>query len=139
MRLMRPIQLKIALLATVNLGGLLPLATAQLPDPTRPPTGGVVVTTPTVAGEAAAPEGANTVQAVFVRPGGKSTAIINGQTVRVGDMLGDKKVKRITDKEIVLQGDSGRDTLSIYPGIEKSMIKTKPSQAAEANKGRESR
>jgi len=93
-------------------------ALGQVPDPTRPPAaliepekGGVA------AAAAAAVEGG--VQTVILRPGGKSVAVINGQYVAVGDMLGDKRVLKISESEVVLQGGGGREVVKLIPAIEK--------------------
>lgn len=88
---------------------------AQVPDPTRPPdamsmpngTGGVLV--PSESG----------VQAVILRRKGKSSAVINGQFVEVGGKLGDKKVLKISESEVVLMGSNGREVLKVTPDIQK--------------------
>jgi hypothetical protein len=89
---------------------------AQVQDPTRP------------AGAQAAPEaGGGTsapvesgVQTVILRPGGKSAAVINGQYVLVGGKFGDKRVLKITESEIVLKGEGGREVIKVMPSIEKT-------------------
>ena len=60
------------------------------------------------------------VQTVILRPGGKSAAVINGQYVVVGDKFGDKRVQRISETEIVLKGESGREVIKVMPSIEKT-------------------
>ena len=124
--------------AAIAVGGLTSVALAQVPDPTRPPTAAGLAT-------GATPEGGivagneNAVQAVFVRPGGKSTAIVNGQTIRIGDPWGDKRVIRISEKEIVLRGDGGRESIPIYPGIEKSMVPVKRASSVDESKSKGAR
>lgn len=94
-------------------------ALAQLPDPTRPadlpaaPALGAGPSTPTGSG----------VQTVIVRPGGKSVAVINGQQLEVGALLGDKRVVKITESEVVLKGASGREVIKLTPAIEKLPVK----------------
>lgn len=95
---------------------------AQVPDPTRPPWG------QDGADGFAAPIESG-VQTVILRPGGKSAAVINGQYVWVGDMLGDKRVLRISESEVVLKGESGRETIKVMPAIEKN-----PARKTAANK-----
>lgn len=85
---------------------------AQVPDPTRPPWG------QDAPGGLAAPAESG-VQTVILRPGGKSAAVINGQYVRVGDKIGDKRVLRISESEVVLKGASGREVIKVTPAIEK--------------------
>lgn len=89
-------------------------ARAQLPDPTRPPgaelaaeAGGVVV--PVESG----------VQTIIMRRDGKSVAVVNGRHVGVGDMLGEKRVVKISESEVVVMGESGREVLKATPAIGK--------------------
>jgi MSHA biogenesis protein MshK len=97
---------------------------AQVPDPTRPP------------GAQLAPIGAGAgvdngvidtergVQAVLVQPDAKqSSAIVNGQLVKVGGMVGDKRVLKITESEVVLKGPAGREVMKLIPTIEKTPVK----------------
>ena len=105
--------------------GLLPLllagflgigpAVAQVADPTRP--AGALMT-PESLGGVAAPAG-NGVQAVIVRLKGKSAAVINGQYVELGGKLGDKRVAKISESEVVLTGEGGREVIKVTPAIEK--------------------
>lgn len=110
-------------------GGLLlgGWAQAQIADPTRPPGAGAGTAAGMPAGYEDQPQG---VQAVFVRPNGKSTALVNGQMLRLGDKVNDMKVIRISDRGVVLRGDSGTETLNFYPGIDKSMIKMRRATSA---------
>lgn len=93
------------------------MALAQVADPMRPPEG-VAATDGGVA-----PAAQSGVQAVIVRPKGKSVAVINGKQVSVGDKLGDKKIVKISEKEIVLKGESGREVIKVMPAIEKIPVK----------------
>jgi hypothetical protein len=90
------------------------LVFAQVQDPTRP--AGALLTPE--GGSAAAPVESG-VQTVILRRGGKSAAVINGQYVEVGGMVGDKKVLKITESEVVLKGESGREVIKVTPAIEK--------------------
>ena len=92
---------------------------AQVPDPTRPP--GALMAPETPGGVVAPVESG--VQTVIVRPKGKSAAVINGQYVEVGGKLGDKKVVRISESEVVLQGEGGREVMKVTPDIEKQPIR----------------
>lgn len=91
-------------------------ALAQVPDPTRP--AGILLM-PEAGGEGAAPVESG-VQTVILRHGGrKSAAVINGQYVEVGGMVGDKRVVKISESEVVLKGESGREVIKVTPAIEK--------------------
>lgn len=90
------------------------MALAQVGDPMRPPEG---VVAGDGGGGMAAPQSG--VQTVIVRPKGKSMAVINGKQVSIGDKLGDKKVVKISENEIVLKGDSGREVIKVMPTIVK--------------------
>lgn len=100
------------LFAALLTGVILDPVLAQVPDPTRPPVG------QDSADGAAAPLDSG-IQTVILRPGGKSAAVINGQYLRVGDRFGDKRVLKISEREVVLQGESGREVLKVMPAIEK--------------------
>lgn len=103
------------LLSVLLAGSVGVAAFAQVPDPTRPPDAllapaaesGVVV--PLESG----------VQTVILRRGGKSAAVINGHYVVVGDKLGDKRVLKISESEVVLEGEGGREVIKATPAIEK--------------------
>jgi len=105
-------------LALAGFTGMTPVL-AQVPDPTRPPE---MFLTPGGGGVAAPHESG--VQTVILRPGGrKSAAVINGQYVEVGGMVGDKRVLKITESEVVLNGESGREVIKVMPAIEKIPVK----------------
>lgn len=98
---------------------------AQAPDPTRPPDALLAPATEGGAGKAVE----SGVQTVILRPGGKSGAVINGQYVEVGGKLGDKRVLKITESEVVLKGESGREVIKATPAIEK--VPTRKTAAAK--------
>ena len=105
-------------LLSLMLTGLIWTGTAlgQGPDTTRP--AGNQVTAEGGSGVSAPVESG--VQTVILRPGGKSAAVINGQYVVVGGTFGDKRVLRITESEIVLKGESGREVIKVMPSVEKT-------------------
>lgn len=94
-------------------------ALAQVPDPTRPP--GAVSAPPP--GGVGAPPVESGVQTLILRHEGKSGAVINGQYVEVGGKLGDKRVVKISDSEVVLAGAGGREVIRLTPAIEKVQAK----------------
>lgn len=87
---------------------------AQLPDPTRPPGSELA----TEAGGVAVPVESG-VQTIIMRRDGKSVAVVNGRHVGVGDMLGEKRVLKISESEVVVMGESGREVLKATPTIGK--------------------
>jgi len=87
----------------------------NLPDPTLPPASiGRTPEGPPPAPGAAAP----VLQSVLISPT-RRVAIINGQTVKQGDKIGDARVVRITEGTVVLRSDKEMQTLKLFPGIEK--------------------
>lgn len=98
---------------------LIGAASAQVPDPTRPADAPVVTPGATGSSGGSATPAESGVQTVILRPGGKSAAVINGQYVEVGGKLGDKRVLKITESEVVLKGESGREVIKVTPAIEK--------------------
>ena len=98
-------------------------ALAQVQDPTRPPgamPGQAIDGTPLPVESG--------VQAVILRPNGKSGAVVNGQYVVVGGKLGEKRVIRITESEVVLKGESGNEVIKVMPAVEK-VTRKKPVDA----------
>lgn len=89
---------------------------AQVADPTRPPD---VLQVPADGAAFAMPVETG-VQTIILRPGGKAAAVINGQQVVVGGKLGDKRVVRITEREVVLKGAGGTETIKVTPAVEKA-------------------
>jgi MSHA biogenesis protein MshK len=87
--------------------------TGNASDPTRPSN---VAEAPGANATASASAG---LQAVILRSNGKSVAVINGQTVAVGDMLGAARLVSLTANEAVLSGPNGREVLKLAPAAEK--------------------
>jgi len=110
--------------AAVALASALAQAEA-LPDPTRPPSAGAA--SAEAGAGAAAPLG---LQAVILRPQGRSVAIINGQTVAVGDQVGAARLISLTADEAVLEGPKGKEVLKLLPAVDK----TRASAATAAKK-----
>lgn len=86
----------------------------SLPDPTRPPA---------ELGAVAA-EGAEMgvkgprLQSVLISAGRKS-AIIGGQVVGLGEKYGEARVIKITESEVVLKTGNVKETLRLFPDVEK--------------------
>ena len=105
---------------------------AQVPDPTRP---AVQASPQDAAGVGGAPFSRG-LQTVIVRPGGKSVAVIDGRNVVVGDKLGDKRVLKITEGEVILQGSGGREVLKVIHTIEKLPVKKQGATARQETKAK---
>jgi MSHA biogenesis protein MshK len=95
-------------------------------DPTRPP---VAVSSATSADASAAPTGP-VLQSIKITPTERS-AVIGGETVRLGGKFGDARVIKITDDTVVLRSAAGTETLRLYPDV---TIKPVVSEAAVSKK-----
>ena len=102
----------------------------SLPDPTRPSidlnSSGV-----SVAGEAlpveVVPHG---LQSVIISPQYRA-AIINGETVKLGDKSGDSTLVEVRESSVVLQNVHGRRVLELFPKVNIKQNET-PRQEGEA-------
>ena len=83
-----------------------------LPDPTRPPA----VAAPAQAGADAAPAAVPQLQSVLVRQaaGERRIAVIDGESVRVGESFRGARVIRIADNEVELLRGRERQVLRLY-------------------------
>lgn len=81
-------------------------------DPTRPPA---ALSAGASAESGAAP--AAMLSSIKITPTEK-TAVIGGQTVRLGGRYGDARVIKITDSEVVLRTSAGTETLRLYPDVD---------------------
>ncbi|MBK7766583.1 MAG: hypothetical protein IPI44_10950 [Sulfuritalea sp.] len=124
------LRLRLSLLLAIFLGA--ESALAQMSDPTRP--AGALMTQEAGGGSGAPAESG--VQTVILRPAGKSAAVINGQYVEVGGKLGDKQVLRISESEVVLIGEAGREVIKVTPAIEKVPSRKKTPRKTPAAKRR---
>jgi len=87
-------------------------AAESLPDPTRPAQANGA------AGQSASGAGATPVlQSVLISPRRK-VAVISGETVQVGDRIGDGRVVRIAEGEVALARDGQIQILKLFPGLE---------------------
>lgn len=92
-----------------------------LPDPTRPPA-----ETGLVSGAAAVTSGP-VLQSVKIAPNSR-TAVISGQLLAQGERFGEAKLISIGESEVVLLGPEGRQTLKLFPGVEKHAAHHLPAQ-----------
>lgn len=97
---------------------LAPLAAMAeaLPDPTRPAIGAE-------AGASVAAEGASgpRLQMIKISPTRRS-AIVDGQEVTVGSRVGDMRVVRISEGEVVLHGKAETETLKLFTDVDKRPV-----------------
>lgn len=105
------------------------LAQGTLADPTRPPAG-LMTLVPDALGETGP-----VLQSVLIPKKGKAVAVIGGKQVRLGEMYGESRLIRLSEKEAVLEGAAGIERLMLTPGIEKTNIITKSPAARRAQSG----
>jgi len=91
-----------------------PLHAENLPDPTRPP----LALEAAPASEAGAVAPTLVLQSVLISPRHR-VAIINGETVKLGDFYGTAKVVKISESGVVLKADGNLQTLKLFPSVEK--------------------
>lgn len=114
--------------ALMGLGLLASAGFAEnLPDPTRP-TGAAYAD----ANAVNVPAGP-VLQSVLTSAGRK-VAIINGQTVKQGDMVGDARVSRIADAEVVLTRGGETQVLKLFPVVEKQPSTVRPASGSGTGK-----
>ncbi len=99
---------------------------AVLTDPTRPPpemmaflpasAGAVVLAVPRL-------------QSVMIGSAERS-AIIDGQRYKVGDKLGDARLLRISENEVVLAGTGGRQTMTLFTPVKQVPVPEKAAARA---------
>lgn len=92
---------------------LTPHAVAEaITDPTRPPLENTI-------GDIAPTSGEKPVlQSVLISPL-RVEAIINGRTVKVGDKVGDAKIVKISESEVLLREGKDLQVLKLFPNVEK--------------------
>lgn len=85
-----------------------------LNDPTRPPA---EISTPAASGVQAAVAEVNRLQSIIISST-RRAAIINGQTVELGEKLGDVRLVEVSASGVVLEGAQGRQVLALFPGVD---------------------
>lgn len=112
----RPIPLLLATLVSAA------AQAAPFADPTRPPSvsaeagpGGQAVSGPRL-------------ESVLIAPN-RRIAVISGQAVTLGGKVGEARVVRISESEVVLQNGDQRETLRLFPDVEKKSIRTRARRA----------
>ena len=103
----------LAVLAVLALASL-PLHAQALLDPTRPPAG---MERGGSGPGASAADGGPRLQSVLIAPraGGRHVAVIDGETVRLGDTFKGARVARMTHDQVVLERGAERQVLRLAP------------------------
>jgi MSHA biogenesis protein MshK len=123
------VQCVVQLGACLCVFALMPVAHAEaLQDPTRPPA---ALDRAAESGTGAAVTGP-VLQSVLISPR-RTMATISGRTVKVGDKVGEARVIRISETEVVLRNGRDLETLKLFPGIEK---RRSPGSAGAKTDGR---
>jgi MSHA biogenesis protein MshK len=94
---------------------------AQLADPTRPP---VQAAAPVgdAASSAAMPAATGLQSVILSRYGkGRPAAVINGEVVQLGGMVGEARLVKVEEDHVVLLNAGERETLRLMPAAEKVM------------------
>ena len=107
------------LAACLALGANAVGAQTTMADPTRPPPG--LLAPAPEAGEASGP----VLQSVLLPKKGRPLAVIGGQQVRLGELYGDSRLIRLSEREAVLEGPEGIERLRLTPGVEKTNVASK--------------
>lgn len=100
----------------------------DLPDPTRPPAAIMIPD-----GMGAIEETPSGLQSVIIS-NKRRAAIIDGETVELGEKHGDARLIEVNETGVVLRGAQGRQVLTLFPGVKmtsKEETKAKPPVAAD--------
>lgn len=84
-------------------------------DPTQPPG---VFAEPTTSGVSESVNVSRLQSVILHKKGKKSLALIDGQTYAVGDMVGDAKLVKISERSVILRGSRGKEELLLTPEVE---------------------
>jgi MSHA biogenesis protein MshK len=117
-----------ALLLVATLGVSSAPAAQSMGDPTRPPN--VTAGTDNAESEPAAYQ----LQSVLIAPGRK-VAIVNGETVHIGEKVGDAVVRNISESGVVLQYPDRSETLKLTGDIKRRPVRRPPSPASPGTQG----
>jgi len=119
-----PRQWASALLLAVPLFAVAAAAAQTMSDPTRPSAG---LTSAEAGDDAVA---APVLQSVMISSAAR-TAIIGGESVKLGGKYGDARVVKITETEVVLRTTSGTETLKMYPAVTIKPVQPAPPAGAK--------
>ena len=91
-----------------------PALAQGLSDPMRPANAAPTGAAPEAV---AAPSG---LQSILIA-GARRVAVINGQTVAVGQRIGDATLVRVAETEVTLKRGDQFETLKLHPGVDKKL------------------
>ena len=136
-----PLSTTAALAALLALAGAAAAAAAipetaqRLPDPTRPPA--AALQAPLGTGTAAADVLPQLQSVMLGATGSHRIAVIDGQSVRVGESFRGARVVRIADSEVELQRGRERQVLHLYVQDSAGGMTRVPAGAAHRSGGRQ--
>ena len=102
---------------------------APFNDPTMPPNAPAQGAESGIAGPGgpAAVSGAR-LESVLIAPN-RRVAVISGKSIPLGGKYGTARIVSITESKVVLQDGEKKETLLLYPGVEKKSVGTKARRA----------
>jgi len=106
-----------------------PTLSQGLVDPTKPPPSFGAGETATPGDQAS--QAGPVLQSVLLSASRKE-AIISGKLVKVGDAVGEAKVVRISESEVVLRKGGELQTLKLFPGVHKRVDSNRTNAAPSA-------
>ncbi|MEO8142867.1 MAG: hypothetical protein ABI654_01520 [Betaproteobacteria bacterium] len=92
-------------------------AQGGLSDPTRPPSA------PVAGAVGVAEEIPGTQLQSILFSSGRKVAVINGKMVPLGGMVGEAKLVRISETQVVLKKGDETEVLKLFPSVEKRPVK----------------
>lgn len=99
-----------------------------LTDPTRPPAA--------TAGAPYAPdETPGTQLQSILLSSGRKVAVINGSMIPLGGMVGEAKVVKISETEVVLKKGDETEVLKLFPNVDKQPSRRRNPRAGNAGSG----
>ena len=99
-----------------------PAFAEELPDPTRPPA---IIAMPVIAASGVASGVADKparLQSIIISKT-RRAAIIDGETVELGDKHGDAKLIEVNEGSIVLLSAEGRQVMALFPDVKMTITK----------------
>ena len=116
----------IALVAALAIAQAQAASAQTTADPTRPPAALM-----DNAGQASVPP-ETVLQSVLIPKRGKPLAVIGGQTVKLGELFDDRRLVKVSEREVVLEGPNGKESLPLTPGVEKTNVIVKKNRKPSA-------
>lgn len=117
-----------SMLATATVVAMAGAQAQALTDPTRPPSA------PT-GSPAAQEEAAGTQLQSILLSSGRKVAVINGNVVPLGGMVGEAKVVRISETQVVLKKGDEIEVLKLFPGVDKLPSRRRAARAGAGGSG----